>query len=444
MKNHLNENKLKEILNSKEFEYREGAWDKFATIQQEAVKPRDKRPYLIALLFLIGIAILGLWFSQSGTSPIEDTHVTDRLQNVSGTKDELTSETNDAWTNTDLNPIADDSIAPYTDPKTQNLKVANVKNNLAVAKDPITAVSITQKSIPSNRLVDHSTQTSVNFSYPSLSTVFIKDESRPEVRSNPSLGNSLQTTLSNNGLVVSKTNSSETPSIKKYSGLNVLASININGISYSRKNIWTHNMPRVKSTQSKVDYTRSLQCFGASMFGIGNKKNVQTTTMLGLEIGLSNKIRVESGLGYIWNNVNQLESHRGFSTKYNSFTGGFYHNSIEADKMNLVHIPLMINYHLSNKISTSIGGYYNYLFLTKGTIIGNKDGELTERSTWIVEDGINRNQVGLALKLRIALNDHIQLEGGYNKNLSQSFSVTNGENVRLSNATLGLKYYLKR
>lgn len=434
MKNHLDENKLREILQNKEFEFSDQAWNKFEVLQKESVQPRDNRRYIIILLLLCGFAFLGFWYNNFSNAHNLTTD----------TRSEVTP--NDATVNTEgintgntgkLVSTENSTIDLKTNPLNQESRNTDQPINTTLSSTINTTQTIgnpyrTSKAIDSNNAKsnEHSETNTDHFDNETESADKIIQNNSSSGSENP---------------IADYAKNSEIVKVKNqdiFYYIVPIKKIEVNYLKYNRLNIWTYDLPTINRKTPKLD--RTLKIYGSSLVGLGNKQNFHTTHTLGIELPMSTRISLETGVGYKWHNVNQLESHRGFSTKYNSFTEQFYHNSIEADRMNLLHVPLILNYKLGKKWIVSTGGYYNFLFLTKGTIIGNKDGELVEHNTWIVEKGIQRNQLGLSLNLRYRLSNSIQLECGFKQNITRSFTVTNSENTRLGDFSLGIKYYLKK
>lgn len=217
----------------------------------------------------------------------------------------------------------------------------------------------------------------------------------------------------------------------------------LNQILKDKKRSLSFNQ-KVKSLPSVIEKYCSKKdaYFLRASVGRGQLKSSHYSLGIGIAISLTERFGLESGLFYNYLSASKLKPHRGFAQKFNITGSNFYHNSIEADQLHLVSIPLSLKYKYKN-ISLSTGMQYSYLLGVRGTITDNKEGTEASRSTWIVETGIHRNIIHLQSGVSYDLCSRWSLDLTYD-HYTRSLFTEQRNAQKLSSLKLGIRYYLKK
>jgi hypothetical protein len=417
------EKHLKDIIDNKEFTFNEEAYKGFEKIQNESkVVSRDRRYFYV--LLLLGLVATAFCFYPS--SKDDTSAFTDLLS--AETKPTKYTDEKTITTDTDIIPKVENNI--QRESSSSNASTSTSANSSASTSAAARSKSLNEATLTNSNLLNNR-NLSTEFNTNKAATFTIALANSNSISGSESLNRISGNTVKSNALLSKPINK---------------------GFNISQLDSKLHYLPITNATLDELSVSvakppmikvnNELKYFAAASLGRGNQENLPITGLVGLEKRVFRNISLSTGLGYRWNDVSNLASHRSSALQYNSTTNDFTHGSIEANQFNLLHIPLDLNLDLNSNHRISLSTYYDFLFLTRGTISSISEGQELERNTWIVEDGINRHIYGLGFKYGYGLNKKSKLSLSYNQNLNTVFTQAS-ESLKLGNVALELKYFLK-
>ncbi len=205
-------------------------------------------------------------------------------------------------------------------------------------------------------------------------------------------------------------------------------------VSPTRQTVLNHKIQISKVEVPRLDFKRS-KTFKIGLYsGLGSLKSRHFGIAPQISIPIKRHWNANLGLAYSYASTTHLPIHREAETKYNFLRGSFYTNSIEADGIHKVAVPISISY-MKNRHEIDLGMSLEYAILTKGTLRHNKDGDYVAKSAWIVETGMDRIWSSLNLGYYYRINNSHSIGVSASKQLR---SVLDNRNTKLNH--IGLSY----